>query len=149
MDAFCPSYHSSPGTINTKLFHYLSLAFYVVSLTAANANLCGTTGCILRNPSHVPEGDYEGQIIVMSTKDSDNKLVMAAFAVVDVENAAGYAYLFREAKTNPDMAAFLNSPDTTIYADGHLRTPAAKEKELPLWQLGNCVKHLIGSLRKA
>ena len=85
----------------------------------------------------------------MSTKDSDNKLVMAAFAVVDVENAAGYAYLFREAKTNPDMAAFLNSPDTTIYADGHLRTPAAKEKELPLWQLGNCVKHLIGSLRKA
>ena len=56
----------------------------------------------------------------MSTKDSDNKLVMAAFAVVDVENAAGYAYLFREAKKNPDMAAFLNSPDTTIYADGHL-----------------------------
>ena len=49
----------------------------------------------------------------MSTKDSDNQLVMAAFAVVDVENAAGYAYLFREAKKNPDMAAFLNSPDTT------------------------------------
>ena len=50
--AFCPSYHSSPGTINTKLFHYLSLAFYVVSLTAANAIICGTTGCILQNPSH-------------------------------------------------------------------------------------------------
>ena len=53
MDAFCPSSHSFPGTINTKLFHYLSLAFYVASLTAANANLCGTTGCILQNPSHV------------------------------------------------------------------------------------------------
>ena len=84
----------------------------------------------------------------MSTKDSDNKLVMAAFAVVDVENAAGYAYLFREAKRNPDMAAFLNSPDTTIYADGHLGTPAAKVKELPLSQFRNCVKHLIGSFRK-
>ena len=53
LDAFCPSYHSSPGTINTKLFRYLSLAFYVVGLTAANANLCGTTGCMLQNPSQV------------------------------------------------------------------------------------------------
>ena len=84
----------------------------------------------------------------MSTKDSDNKLLMAAFAVDDVENAAGYAYLFREVKKNPDMAAFLNSPDTTIYAESHLGTPAAKAKELPLSQFRNCVKHLIGSLRK-
>ena len=53
LDAFCLSYHSSPGTVNTKLFHFLSLAFYVVSLTAAKANLCGTTGCILQNPSQV------------------------------------------------------------------------------------------------
>ena len=60
----------------------------------------------------------------MSTTDSD-KLVMVAFTVVDVENTAGYAYLFREAKTNPDMAAFLNSPDTTIYEDFHLGAPAA------------------------
>ena len=50
----------------------------------------------------------------MSTKDSDNQLVMAAFAVVGVENAAGYAYLFCDAKKNPDMAAFLNSPDTCL-----------------------------------
>ena len=55
---------------------------------------------------------------------------------------------FREAKKNPDMAAFLNSSDTTIYADGHLGTPAAKAKESPLSQFRNCVKHLIGSLRK-
>ena len=82
---------------------------------------------------------------MMSTKDSDNKLVMADFAVVDVENVAGYAYLFREARKNPDMAAFLNSPDTTIYADGHLGTLAAKAKELPLSHFRNCVKHLIGS----
>ena len=85
----------------------------------------------------------------MSTKDSDNKLVMAAFAVVDVENAAGYAYLFREAKKNPDRAAFLNSPDTTIYSDCHLETPAGKAKEVTLSQLRNCVKHLIGSLKKS
>ena len=93
-------------------------------------------------------GDYEGQIILTSTKDSDNKLVMAAFAVVDAENAAGYAYLFREAKKNPGMAAFFNSPDTTIYADDHLGTPTVKAKELPLSQILNCVKHFIGSLRK-
>ena len=60
----------------------------------------------------------------------------------------GYAYLFREAKKNPDMADFLNSPDTTIYADGHLGTPAAKAKEFPLSTVRDCVKHLIGSLRK-
>ena len=46
---------------------------------------------------------------MMSTKDSDNKLVMAAFAV-DVENAAGYAYLFREAKKNPDICLLYTSP---------------------------------------
>ena len=49
--AFYLGDHSSPGTINTKLFHYPSLAFYVVSLTAANANLCATRGCTLQNPS--------------------------------------------------------------------------------------------------
>ena len=45
---------------------------------------------------------------------------LAAFAVIDVENAAGYAYLFREAKKNPDMADFLNSPDTTILSLIHI-----------------------------
>lgn len=94
------------------------------------------------------KGEYEGQIYVMSTKDGDNKLVMTAFAVGDVENAAGYAYLFREAKKNPDMAAFLNSPDTTIYADGFKGTPVAKAQEIPLSQFRNCVKHLIGSMKK-
>ena len=47
------------------------------------------------------------------------------------------------------MAAFLTSPVTTIYADGHEGTPAAKAKELPLSQFRDCVKHLIGSLRKS
>ena len=68
----------------------------------------------------------------MSTKDSDNNLVIAAFALLDAWNAAGYAYLFREAKKNPGMATFLNSPDTTIYADVHLGSPAVKAKELQL-----------------
>ncbi|CAN0350255.1 unnamed protein product [Pylaiella littoralis] len=94
------------------------------------------------------KGEYEGQIIVLSTKDSDNRLVMAAFAIADKENADNYAYLFREAKKNPEMAAFLNSPDTTIYADGHLGTPVAKARELPQSQFRNCVKHLIGNLNK-
>ena len=48
------------GNHQYKLFHYLSLAFYVVSLTAANANLCGTTGCILQNPSHSGGVFYTG-----------------------------------------------------------------------------------------
>ena len=65
MDAFCPSHHSSPGTMNTKLFHYLSLAFYVVSLTAANANLCGTTGCIFQIP-HRDRNEHEDE-------DNDSK----------------------------------------------------------------------------
>ena len=84
----------------------------------------------------------------MSTKDSDNNLVIAAFALLDAGNAAGYAYLFREAKKNPDMASFLNSPDTTMYADGHLGTLDAKAMKLPLLQFRNCVEHLVGSLRK-
>ena len=94
------------------------------------------------------KGEYEGVVLVMATKDSDNKLVMTAFAIVPKENADGYEYLFREAKKNAEMAVFLDNPKTIIYADGHKGSPAALSKELPLSQFRTCTKHLIGNLKK-
>ena len=94
------------------------------------------------------KGEYEGVVLVMATEDSDNKLVMTAFVIVQKENADGYAYLFREAKKNPEMAVFLDNPKTTIYTDGQKGSPAALSKELPLSQFRTCTKHLIGNFKK-
>ena len=81
----------------------------------------------------------------MVTKDSDNKLVTTAFTIVPKENAGGYAYLFREAKKNPEMAVFLDNPKTTIYPDGLKGSSAALSKELPLSQFHTSTKHLAVS----
>lgn len=94
------------------------------------------------------KGDYGGIVLTMAAKDSENKLFVVALAVVPEENAEGYAYLFREAKKNPEMAAFLDNPTTTIFADGHRGSPAAMRVELPHAQFRTCTRHLIRNLKR-
>ena len=94
------------------------------------------------------KGEYESIVLVMATRDSDNKLVMTTFAIVSKENADGYVYPFREAKKNPEVAAFLDNLETAIYADGHKESPTTLSEELPLSQFRTCTKHLLGNLKK-
>ena len=64
-------------------------------------------------------------MLVATTKDTSNTLVLVAFAICGKENASNYSFLPTERKKNPHMAALLSSTGTTIYSDEHQGISAA------------------------
>lgn len=89
------------------------------------------------------KGDWNGQILVLTGKDADNKIVLVSLVICDVENADNYMYLLTKSKENPEFAAFLDNPATTVYTDGHKSFPPALEHCAPLAQHRLCLKHLL------
>lgn len=87
-------------------------------------------------------------MLTLSCKDSNNKLIHVATAIVPKEDASGYRFLLSQAKKNPEMVAFLDNPATTFFSDGHKGSPAAMRTEAPRAQHRTCVKHVINNLRE-
>ena len=85
-------------------------------------------------------------MLILTSKDSDNKLVHVAAAVTAKEDAESYRFLLLHSMRNPEMAAFLDSPATTFYSDGHRRSNAALEIVVPRAQHRTCVKRVINNL---
>ena len=92
------------------------------------------------------KGDWKGVMLTLTCKDSDNKLVHVATAVTAKEDAESYRFLLRQSMRNPEMAAFLDSPATTFYSDGHRGSNAAFKIVVPRAQHRTCVKHVINNL---
>ena len=92
------------------------------------------------------KGQWNGVMLTLSCKDSNNRLIHVATAVTPKEDASSYRFLLLQAKRNPEMATFLNDRRTTFFSGGHRGSPAAMKAEVPLAQHRTCVKHVINNL---
>ena len=94
------------------------------------------------------KGEWNGVMLTLSCKDSNNRLIHVATAVTPKEDASSYRFYFQQANRNPKMATFLNDRRTTCFSDGHRGSPAAMRAEVPLAQHRTFVKHVINNLRE-
>lgn len=68
---------------------------------------------------------------IVSMKDSNNKIGIAASAVAQVENADVYNYIFRNVKIYMEKTAWINKRTTTAYiVDGHKGSAAGIPAEV-------------------
>ena len=95
------------------------------------------------------KGAWNGVMLTLSCKDSDNKIIHVATAVTPKEDAASYRFLFENAMANQEFAQYLNNAETTIFSDGHKGSSAATKKTVPLAHHRTCLKHIIGGLKEA
>ena len=92
------------------------------------------------------KGEWNGVVLVATAKDTNNTLVLVAFAICDKENASNYCFLLTEMKKNPHMAALLSSTGITIYSDEHQSISAALKAHASRCIHRLCLHHLIKNL---
>ncbi|CAN0394236.1 unnamed protein product [Hapterophycus canaliculatus] len=80
---------------------------------------------------------------MLSVKDDDNKILVVATAISDIENQDSYLYLLSNCMKSPTFADCFNSHLMTIYADGHKGTPGAVARTLPKAHLRRCLHHIL------
>ena len=80
---------------------------------------------------------------LLNVKDSNNKIVIVAFAIAHVENADTYKYMFSNVKKNEEMAAWINKETTTYFVDGHKGSAAGIPVEVPEAEGRRCLRHLV------
>lgn len=85
-------------------------------------------------------------VLVATGKDTNNNLVLLAFAICDKENASNYAFLLSEMKKNSHLKELLQSPLTTIYSDEHKGIKAGIRQEAKDVIHRLCFKHLVANL---
>ena len=89
------------------------------------------------------KGPFKGMIIMLSVKDSNNKVLHVAAAIVPKKDPEGYVYLLSQCMRNDEFASFFNSEDMTCYTAGHKASPDALSRISPRTQRRVCVKHLL------
>lgn len=90
------------------------------------------------------KGLWNGVMFVLTAKDSNNNMVLVATALSsNKECERGYKFLLETALENLEFKAFLSSPDTTIFVDGHKGSTAALKEVLPDTPWRRCVQHLL------
>lgn len=89
------------------------------------------------------KGGWKGVIYVLSTKDSNNRIVHVATALADKENETNYKFLLEQTCKNEQMARFLKSDKTTYFIDGHRGSPPALAAVCPNARVHACLRHLV------
>lgn len=89
------------------------------------------------------KGLWNGVSIVLAAKDSNNKIIVVATALVDKENEDNYVFFLENCMKNAEFSAFLDSPRTTIYMEGHRGSAAAVMRVIPLASVRRCARHMI------
>ncbi|CAB1096459.1 unnamed protein product [Ectocarpus sp. CCAP 1310/34] len=89
------------------------------------------------------KGDWDGPIGAISVKSANNNVLQVATCLHPKETADAYTYLMSNALKNPEMAAFLNKPTTTIITDKHKGSESAVPRVLQLAEHLKCAEHIL------
>eukprot|EP00903_Cladosiphon_okamuranus_P006044 g5961.t1 len=89
------------------------------------------------------KGDWNGTIGAITVKSSNNNVIPVATCMYPEESADAYEYLINNACKNPEMAAFLNKPTTTIMTDKHKGSESIVPRVLHLSEHLRCGEHML------
>ena len=92
------------------------------------------------------KGDWKWVMMTLIYQDSNNKIVHVAKSVTGKEDTESYWFLLRQSMRNAEMAAFFDSPATTLYSDGNRCLGAAFKIIVPRAQQRTCGKHIMNNL---
>ncbi|CAB1108161.1 unnamed protein product [Ectocarpus sp. CCAP 1310/34] len=95
------------------------------------------------------KGDWNGMMLVATGTDADTKLVHVATSICDKENTDNYSWFYLMMKNNVDMAEVLNSPKTTLFTDKHKSHEPAITLHAPNTVWRWCLRHHIKALPEA
>ena len=89
------------------------------------------------------KGSWNGVILVLSFKNSNNNVVHVASAVCPKENADAYTYLLGNAMKFEPMKEVLNNASYTCFCDGHKGSASALPALCPLTEGRRCLQHML------
>ena len=84
------------------------------------------------------KGSWNGVILTLSFKDSNNNVVHVATAVCPKENAEAYRYLLSNSMKFEPMMAVLNNASYTCFSDGHKGSDSVLPSLCPLTEDRRC-----------
>jgi len=67
---------------------------------------------------------YKGRVLILVTRDGNNKLLLLAWVIATKENAVNYKYMAEKVKEMEDLKGYLNRPQHLLYSDRHKGIPA-------------------------
>ena len=92
------------------------------------------------------KGSWNGVILVLSFKNSNNNVIHVASAVCAKENADAYTYLLRNAMKFEPMKEVLNKPSYTCFSDGHKGSASALPALCPLTEGRRCLQNVLKNI---
>ena len=89
------------------------------------------------------KSDFEGQRITLCIKDDNKKILLIAAVIVDKEDENNYTYFLSNCMWSSAVASTFNSPDMTIFTDGHKGSRPSLVACCPEAQTRRCLQHYI------
>ena len=93
------------------------------------------------------KGEWNGTILALTGKDSNNKIVIVSMVICDKETTRNYEFLLNNSKKNDLFAGYMNNAQTTFFTDCHRSFPGALASEVPLAQHRLCLQHILKNVR--
>ena len=87
----------------------------------------------------------KGVILLLVTRDGNNKLLVPAWVICLKEDSDNYLYMAHQAKKLTGLSTYLDRHRHVLYSDRHKGIPAF-EREFSCGY-ANCMKHIIDNLR--
>ena len=89
------------------------------------------------------KGSWNGVILALSFKNSNNNVVHVASAICPKENADANTYLLRNAMKFEPMKEVLNNASYKCFSDGHKGSTSALPAICPLTEGRRCMQYVL------
>ena len=90
--------------------------------------------------------EYKGVILILVTRDGNNKILLVAWVICTTEKGENYNYMAEKLKEMDGMGEYLNQPRHLMYSDRHKGIPAF-EKHFSCGK-ANCIVHIVDNVRE-
>jgi len=119
---------------------FVGLAFAVTIAAATGIEFSGVDGTFFRHVYF-----HNGCLLLLVTRDGNNKLMVLCWVVCLKENTDNYLYMAEHAKKVKGLAEYLNRARHLLYSDRHKGIPGFEGQ----FKCGvaNCIVHIVENVR--
>ena len=89
---------------------------------------------------------YKGVVLILVTRDGNNKLLLVAWVIATTENGENYKYVAQNLKNMAGVQAYLNRSQQLLYSDLHKGIPTF-ESHFTCGK-ANCIVHIADNVRE-
>ena len=114
--------------------------------------LQATSSALLHNnygldAAHMKHRKYNGQLVLFTARDGNNKNLVLAAALVPTEDTEQYLWVLQQIKQGAGVADVLDQAKSVVISDRDKGIAAAVTAELPAAHQSKCFKHILGNLK--